>query len=94
MNSAKYSKQTEKKGSTQLIEVLIFIIFQFKGEKLPTFVTASNSAYFKPLEATVFYIHRFFPDAKLIIYDLGLTDDQYRKVKIALNIQDKLFRLI
>ena len=47
---------------------------------MPTFVTAGNSAYFKPLEATVFYIHTFFPDAKLIVYDLGLTVEQNNQV--------------
>jgi len=49
---------------------------------MPTFVTAANSAYFKPLEATVYYIHELFPSAKLIIYDLGLTVDQYNLVNI------------
>ena len=52
---------------------------------MPSIVTAANSAYFKPLEATVFYIHKFFPDAKLIIYDIGLTAEQYHLVIMILN---------
>ena len=47
---------------------------------MPTILTAANSAYFKMLEATIFYVHKFFPQAKLIVYNLGLTNDQFQKV--------------
>ncbi len=56
------------------------MLYFLKGEFMPTIVTAANSAYFKPLEATVFYVHKFFPHAKLIIYDIGLTMEQYHSV--------------
>ena len=56
------------------------MLYFLKGGKMPTIVTAANSAYFKSLEATVFYVHKFFPFAKLIIYDIGLTREQYHLV--------------
>ena len=43
---------------------------------MPVIVTAANSNYFDALQATVYQIHMFLPDFKLIIYDLGLSDEQ------------------
>lgn len=33
------------------------------------------------MQATVFHVHKFFPDYKLIIYDLGLDDYQLEKTQ-------------
>jgi hypothetical protein len=53
---------------------------KIKEENKPVFVTAANSDYFDPLQATVDRIHSNFPDFKLIIYDLGLKSDQLELV--------------
>jgi hypothetical protein len=54
---------------------------------MPVIVTAANSAYYGPLQATTYQIHKFLPDYKLIIYDLGLTEEQHMLV-IFLNYPD------
>ncbi|CAF0887758.1 unnamed protein product [Brachionus calyciflorus] len=46
--------------------------------KKPAIVTAANSAYYSALQATVFHIHKHFPDYPLIIYDLGLDEESYK----------------
>jgi hypothetical protein len=38
--------------------------------------TAANSNYYDALQATTYQIHTFLPEFKLIIYDLGLTEEQ------------------
>lgn len=43
-------------------------------------MTAANSNYYDPLQATVFHVHKYFPDYRLIVYDLGLDNHQYEKV--------------
>ena len=43
-------------------------------------MTAANSNYYDPLQATVYHVHKFFPDYRLIVYDLGLDNHQYEKV--------------
>ena len=45
-------------------------------------VTAANSEYFSPLEATVYFLHQNLPQYDLIVYDLGMTDEQISKVSI------------
>jgi len=49
-----------------------------KYETKPTIIIAGNSGYYKRLEATIFYVHKYFPDFPLIVYDLGLTDLQQK----------------
>lgn len=44
-------------------------------------VTAANSAYYGALQATVFHIHKYFPDYLLIVYDLGLEEEQLQTVR-------------
>ena len=43
---------------------------------MPVIVTAANSNYYDALQATTYQIHMFLPEFKLIIYDLGLTEEQ------------------
>ena len=52
---------------------------------MPVIVTAANSNYYDALQATVYQIHTFLPDFKLIIYDLGLSDEQ-KIIVIIINI--------
>jgi len=60
----------------------LFSIFEkFQQEAKPTIVTAADRGYMDPLEASIFYIHRHFSDFNLIVYDLGLTSEQYKKIK-------------
>ena len=51
-----------------------------KDEDKPVIVTAANSNYYDPLQATVYHVHKNFPDYRLIVYDLGLTEQQHEKV--------------
>ncbi len=44
-------------------------------------VTAANSMYYDHLQATVFKVHKYFPDFHLIVYDLGLQPDQLKMTK-------------
>ncbi len=62
-----------------------------KYETKPTIVTAAHFGYYKPLEATVFYIHKHFPDFPLIIYDLGLTTYQLKKLMLNCKCQVRKF---
>ena len=55
-------------------------MYSLKSIQNPTIVTAANSNYYDALQATVYHIHKFLPDFKLIIYDLGLSDEQNRIV--------------
>lgn len=52
-----------------------------KNESKPIILTISNSNYYGSLQKTVFLVHRNFPDYKLVVYDIGLTPDQYNKTK-------------
>jgi hypothetical protein len=36
--------------------------------------------YYNPLQATVYHIHKHFPNHMLVIYDLGLTADMHHMV--------------
>jgi hypothetical protein len=49
-----------------------------RKNEMPTIVTAANQKYFDALQATVYQIHKYLPDYRLIIYDLGLTPKQYK----------------
>ena len=51
----------------------------FYEKNKPTIVTAANSAYYDALQATVYLIHQHLPELRLVVYDLGLTEDQ-RKI--------------
>lgn len=51
-----------------------------KSHIRPIIVTASNSQYYGPLQATIYHLHTFLPENKIIVYDLGLTDYQYKTV--------------
>jgi hypothetical protein len=55
-----------------------FIFFQ--NDNKPVIITAANSNYYGSLQQTVYLVHQHFPDCKLIIYDLGLTNEQLKKV--------------
>ncbi len=41
---------------------------------------AANSAYYGALQTTVYKVHTFYPNYDMIIYDLGLTQEQLEKV--------------
>jgi len=47
----------------------------------PVIVMAADSAYYGPLQTTVYKVHQYFPDYHLIVYDLGLDQSQLEKTK-------------
>lgn len=51
-----------------------------KDQNRPVFVTAANSNYYMPLQATIYQLHRYLPGYDIIVYDLGLTEEQYNMV--------------
>ena len=48
----------------------------------PVVVTASNSQYYGPLQNTIYHLHKNLPGYQIIVYDLGLTDNEYKMVEI------------
>lgn len=51
-----------------------------EDQNRPVFVTAANSNYYMPLQATIYQLHRNLPGYDIIVYDLGLTEEQYNMV--------------
>ena len=43
---------------------------------------ATNAETFEHLQATLYYVHLHFPDASIVVYDLGLTDEMREKVSL------------
>jgi hypothetical protein len=56
-------------------------------------VTAADSGYYGPMQASLFHIHKQFPNHKIIVYDLGLTPDQVEKTKQKCKCQIKQFNI-
>lgn len=96
INSFFQVKDKKIKSTSKLINELNFIskYYSFFHERnnikptpitskdnKPVLITAANSGYYSPMQATVYLVHKYFPDYKLIIYDLGLSDDQYQTVR-------------
>lgn len=73
-----YNKSDEYSFRTPRINVLKAKIL--KSEEKPVIVTAANAAYYDALQATVFHVHKHFPDYKLIVYDLGLDIEAHKTV--------------
>ena len=46
----------------------------------PVIITAANQAYYGPMQATVELIHKYLPNLRLIVYDLGLEDYAHKTV--------------
>ena len=52
----------------------------WKIEEKPVIVVAANQKFYFSLQQTVYQIHRYLPDYKLVIYDLGLSPPALNKV--------------
>ena len=48
----------------------------------PVVVTASNSKYYGSLQNTIYHLHENLPGYEIIVYDLGLNDNEYKMVEI------------
>ncbi|KAH7697393.1 hypothetical protein AAVH_35525, partial [Aphelenchoides avenae] len=42
----------------------------------PTFVTAASDNHFRELRGMVHNMHSTYPQARFVVYDLGLTEEQ------------------
>lgn len=49
-------------------------------DDLPVIVTASDSKYYGALQTTIFHLHKHLPGYEIIVYDLGLSDYEYKMV--------------
>ena len=56
-----------------------------EDEEKPVFMTAANHKYYNPLVETINNLKQFFPNFKLIIYDLGLKEKNLQVVSISFN---------
>lgn len=48
----------------------------FKG----AFLMAANAETYANLQATLYFVHLYFPDIPIVVYDLGLTEEMREKV--------------
>ena len=46
----------------------------------PVILTASDSKYYGALQNVIYHIHTHLSEYEIIVYDLGLTEDQYNLV--------------
>lgn len=55
---------------------------------LPVIVTASDSKYYGALQTTIFHLHTHLPGYEIIVYDLGLSDYEYKMVYKSIYLND------
>ena len=41
---------------------------------------AANAETYANLQATLYFVHLYFPDIPIVVYDLGLTEEMREKV--------------
>lgn len=84
--SNRYSFHTKQRKSNQGN-----LEFEKTKQDKPVFMTAANHKYFAPLIETVQNLQSFFPDFKLIVYDLGLTSRNLQAVKAVCKCEIRTF---
>ena len=57
----------------------------FKNDFKGAFLMVANVETYGNLQATLYFVHLFFPDIPIVVYDLGLNDEMRAKVNIFLS---------